>query len=180
MSALPRLAKLTRPRSDGLLARERLFALLDQAAPRPVWWVSGPPGAGKTSLISSYLDARQRGGIWYQVDRGDNDPATFFHYLGTAAAQCIGRRSGPLPLFSDDVASDLSGFSRRFFRALFGVLTPGSVIVLDNYQEVDDRGAMHVVLKGTSNNQMNLRIGQFRCAEFFVCVIEFQSSESMD
>jgi LuxR family transcriptional regulator, maltose regulon positive regulatory protein len=147
MSTLPRLAKLTRPRSDGLLARERLFAVLDQAETRPVWWVSGPPGAGKTSLISSYLDARQRGGIWYQVDRGDNDPATFFHYLGTAAAQCIGRRSGPLPLFSDDVASDISGFSRRFFRALFASLAQGSVIVLDNYQEVDDRSALHGVLK---------------------------------
>jgi LuxR family transcriptional regulator, maltose regulon positive regulatory protein len=147
MSTLPRLAKLTRPRSDGLLARERLFAVLDQAETRPVWWVSGPPGAGKTSLISSYLDARQRGGLWYQVDRGDNDPATFFHYLGTAAGQCIGRRSGLLPLFSDDVASDISGFSRRFFRALFGSLAQGSVIVLDNYQEVDDRSALHGVLK---------------------------------
>jgi ATP/maltotriose-dependent transcriptional regulator MalT len=73
-----RLAKLTPPRSEGLLRRERLFEQLDQARTRPAVWIAAPPGAGKTSLLASYLDARKLPTLWYQLDSGDADPATFF------------------------------------------------------------------------------------------------------
>ena len=53
------LAKLARPITDGLLERPRLFEVLDQACHKPTVWVSAPAGAGKTSLVSSYLENRQ-------------------------------------------------------------------------------------------------------------------------
>src|SRR5882724_10105701 len=80
------LAKLTRPRLHKAMARERLFSVLDEARTyKPAICVVGPPGAGKTTLIASWLDARGIKGIWYQVDPGDADLATFFYYLGEAA-----------------------------------------------------------------------------------------------
>ncbi|HTT38849.1 MAG TPA: hypothetical protein VMH32_14410 [Burkholderiales bacterium] len=45
MPAKPRLAKLTRPKLHNVLARQRLFALLDAGRERAVVWVVGPPGA---------------------------------------------------------------------------------------------------------------------------------------
>ena len=66
------LAKLSRPKLHNVLARERLFALLDQCLLRAVTWICGPPGAGKTALAASYLDAHKRKGIWYQLDAGDH------------------------------------------------------------------------------------------------------------
>jgi len=43
------LAKLTRPRLTDVLLRERLFRRLDDRR-HSVIWISGPPGAGKTTL----------------------------------------------------------------------------------------------------------------------------------
>lgn len=51
----------------------------------PVVWVSGLAGSGKTTLITSYLDSRHVPCLWYSIDRGDGDMATFFYYMGLAA-----------------------------------------------------------------------------------------------
>lgn len=71
------LAKLSRPRLYDALARERLFDRLDELRRHPVVWIAGPLGAGKTTLVASYLEARKHRGIWYQLDAGDSDVSTF-------------------------------------------------------------------------------------------------------
>lgn len=61
----PSLVKITRPVYTGILLRKRLFKLLDHARKRPVVWICGPPGAGKTTLISSYIETRRLSSLWY-------------------------------------------------------------------------------------------------------------------
>ena len=73
MAARAPLAKLTRPKLYEALPRPRLFALLDEAATRPIVWLCAAPGAGKTTLVASYLEARHRRHLWYQYDTGDAD-----------------------------------------------------------------------------------------------------------
>ena len=91
------LAKTTRPTQAGILVRPRLLRRLDLARKKPVTWVWAPPGAGKTTLVASYLAARRTRGLWYKVDEGDADVATFFYYLG----QAVPRRR-PLPLLTPE------------------------------------------------------------------------------
>jgi len=143
----PQLAKLTRPHLARAVARERLFARLDEERQRAhVICVVGPPGAGKTTLVASWLDAAGIKGIWYQVDAGDADLPTFFHYLGQAAVAFTRKRQQPLPALTPEYLHDVPGFARRFFRELFARLPKGSTLVLDNYQEVDAEQAFHQVV----------------------------------
>ena len=143
------LAKLTRPKLFGVVPRDRLFRLLDEERRnRSVVWIAGPPGAGKTALTASYLETRKLPGIWYQVDGGDADPATFFHYLALAGRTAAGRKRLQLPVLTPELASDLSGFTRRFFRALFTGLRTTTTLVLDNYQEVNSESPFHSVIQG--------------------------------
>lgn len=131
----PTLAKLTRPRLHGALPRPRLFALLDEAAAsRPIIWVGGPPGYGKTTLVAGWLQARERRHLWYQIDPGDAVPATFAHYLQLAAEPFV-RRRGPQALFPPQPQQELVSFSRSLFRDLFALLPPDCVVVLDNFHD---------------------------------------------
>ncbi|MFO1320348.1 MAG: hypothetical protein U1F52_12075 [Burkholderiales bacterium] len=143
-SRRPQLAKLTRPRLHSAIARERLFRVIDDARRCPVTWIVGPPGAGKTTVVSTYLDAAGAPTLWYQVDGGDDDPATFFYYLREAALPFRARRK-PLPLLTPEYLGDVPGFARRFFRELFLGLPPGVVVALDNYQDADEAGALHAL-----------------------------------
>ena len=143
----PRLAKLTRPRLARALPRERLFVRLDEArAERRAVFAIGPPGAGKTTVVASWLDARSIRGIWFQVDAGDADLATFFHYLSQAAAAYTRKQQRPLPALTPEYLHDVRGFARRFFRELFARLPKRGVLVLDNYHEVPSNLLFHEVV----------------------------------
>ena len=137
------LAKTTRPSSAATIPRSRLFRWLHHAAKRPITWVWAPPGAGKTILIASYLVARHIANLWYQVDDGDNDIASFFYFLSLAAP----RRRQTLPLLTPEYRQGLSTFTRRFFRELYGRLKTRFVLVLDNYQEVPVDSPLHEVMR---------------------------------
>ena len=131
------LAKINRPRLHSAVPRERLFSLLDASRKHSVIWICGPPGAGKTALVASYLDARGIGGFWYQIDTGDLDISTYFFYLGEAARHLAPEKS-PLPLLTPEYLPDLAGFARRWFRQFFSHLNPPSLLVFDNYQEASE------------------------------------------
>src|SRR5690348_14353537 len=122
-SAPAYLAKLTRPRLTDVFLRGRLFRRLDDTR-RPLIWISGPPGAGKTTLASSYLAAREIPHLWYQLDRGDDDLGTFFHYLGLAVGNAAEQSRKPLPHLTPEYLAGLRVFARRFFEALGSQLEP--------------------------------------------------------
>ena len=141
------LGKTTRPTPAGVLPRDRLFTRLDRARERPVVWITGPPGAGKTTLVASYVERRKLRSLWYQVDDGDADVATFFYYLGLAAAELPKGAKHALPVLTPEYHAGLSTFARRYFQALYQRLTPPFALVFDGYHDVPAQSPLHLVMR---------------------------------
>ncbi|HEX8782972.1 MAG TPA: hypothetical protein VF764_06360, partial [Steroidobacteraceae bacterium] len=140
-----RLAKLTRPATAATYSRTRLFEELDKTDAAPVVWVVGPPGSGKTTLIADYTATRRLPSLWYQVDRGDADIASFFFYLAQAV-QAERRGGKPLPQFESAYAANVEVFARNYFRDLYARFEKPCV-VFDNCQDVDAKDPLYGVLR---------------------------------
>ncbi len=168
------ISKITRPRISDVLERSRLFHLLDLKRKAPITWISGPGGSGKTTLVASYLDARKLPCLWFRLDEGDADIATFFYYMGLAGKKAASRFKKPLPLLTSEYLLGIPTFTRRYFEELFlrlsssrfsssrrlkpaasSALCPtpyGFILVFDNYQEVPEISPFHEMIKhGISN-----------------------------
>ena len=130
------IAKITRPSIQRIVARPRLFAALASAV--PVAWVTAAPGAGKTALAASYCASSKARGLWYRIDGGDSDPATFFHFMRRLAAPAAPSGDARLPGLPPESGVDLAVFARQFFRVFFATLPAASTWVIDNFQEAVD------------------------------------------
>lgn len=142
----PAPAKISHPRTSGIIHRERLFRILDHCRESPITWVAAPAGSGKTTLVASYLAARKLPSIWYRVDEGDGDIATFFYYMGLAANKAAPRKHSTLPLFTPEYLKGFTTFTLRYFERLFSLLRTPYVIVLDNYQHAQGSAPFNEVI----------------------------------
>ncbi|MBW6503797.1 hypothetical protein K0B90_05935 [bacterium] len=148
----PPLAKITRPVTSGCLSRTRLFRRLDRSCSKAsLIWVCGPPGCGKTTLVSTYIESRKTRSLWYLLDGGDDDLASFFYYLGVAGKPEAPRMRRPLPLLVPEYLGGIREFTRLFFENLFARLDPGQALVFDDYQEIPTKSPLHdVIVTGLS------------------------------
>ncbi len=142
-----KLPKFTPPTpSERVYGRTRLFERLDAIRAKRVIWISAPAGSGKTTLIASYLRERGLPALWYHLDSGDGDAASFFSYLGLAApAQSAS--SGPLPLFTAEYVAGITTFARNFFREFFARLQNAPILVFDDYHEVPVESPLHTAFR---------------------------------
>ncbi len=113
------IAKIARPKLSVIVKRDRLFRLLDHARQKPVVWIEAQAGSGKTTLVADWLDSRKLPCLWYQVDEGDADIASFFYYMGMATKNAAPRYKKSLPLMTPEYLQGIPVFTRRYFEELF-------------------------------------------------------------
>jgi len=135
--------KLYVPRSRrGLVPRPRLSERLDRGAASRLVLVSAPAGFGKTTLLTEWLagpatPAGERLAAWVSLDRGDNDPASFWTYVIAAlrtAAPGVGE--GALALLQAPGPQPNETVLTVLLNDL-GAVADDIVLVLDDYHVID-------------------------------------------
>jgi LuxR family transcriptional regulator, maltose regulon positive regulatory protein len=82
--------------------------------------------------------------VWLHLDTDDSDPATFFYFLTEAARGAAGRLR--LPALRPEYHTGLASFARAYFRKLYQGLPRSTVLVLDNYEALQENAQLHALL----------------------------------
>lgn len=141
------IPKIALPNLPNALQRERLLRLIDHNRKQAASWISAPAGFGKTTFVSDYIRQNKMSHLWYQVDEGDADVASFFYFMGLAVKKAYPRARKTLPLFSSEYIYGLPQFTRQYFRTLFERVKPPFLIVLDDYQCIKEDAPLHGVIR---------------------------------
>ena len=139
------LAKISIPRLPAVTPRSRLLERMKQGQDHALVWICGPAGAGKTTLVASFIKANNLPCLWYQLDKGDGDLGSFFQHMSLAAHRMAYRRRKPMTAFGPEYTADCHAFARKYFRELFSRIKHPSVIVLDNYHALPDDTPLHEI-----------------------------------
>src|SRR5262245_14160685 len=141
-----RVPALPRP----LVRRERLETLLDDAARRHITLVSGRPGAGKTTLVATWLNATDQPAAWVDLTVRHNEPGKLARAVVSAlAAVSAVPESPPRRRRPDATLLD---------RAL-DTLAPGSwVLVLDDVHELRSPEALGALRHLLDRSPANLAL----------------------
>ncbi len=129
------MGKFSSPRLPRVLARERLFRLIDDGLQGTAVWIAGCAGAGKTTLVGSYLESRRRPVFWYRVEVSDRDVAGCCRLLRQATAGTSSPAASSIVPLDALAGSDLKAFFRHYFADLYGRLSGPVTLVFDNAQE---------------------------------------------
>jgi LuxR family maltose regulon positive regulatory protein len=132
------------PRADRV-HRQRLFERLDAGRRTALSLVSAPAGFGKSTLISDWLQQRERPAAWLSLDSTDSDLRRFLSYLVAALERPLpGVGRGLAPLL---VASRLPDDPETLLAPLLNELCEcsGCILVLDDYHVIE-AGEVHGAL----------------------------------
>ena len=130
-------------RRDGLVPRSRLSERLDRGAAARLMLVSAPAGFGKTTLLAEWLaqapaaTADGPSAAWLSLDRGDNDPTSFWTYLISALRTVApGVGANELALLAEPKPPPIHLVLTTLLNDL-GATGSDIVLVLDDYHLID-------------------------------------------
>lgn len=124
--------KLQIPYIPTVFIRKRLFSFLDKHSLSTMISVTGDPGYGKTTLISSYIRGKNSPAIWYQLDDSDQIPHHFLSYLKTAVFRKKSNDHSCPIVLEEEIEYE--------FQELLSILSNWSdplFIVFDNYHLIE-------------------------------------------
>jgi LuxR family maltose regulon positive regulatory protein len=149
------LSKITPPaRKEWVIRRPRIE---ERIAASPLTVVTGPPGAGKTTAVASWLAVTEDPVAWVTLDRYDSRPDVFWSTV-VAALRCAGvefRRA--LPASGRTGRADHHAFLLRLAVELVSQ-DPPVTLVLDDLHRIAERGLDDDLQYLMQNTRPGLRV----------------------
>lgn len=133
--------KLRVPKIQGTIHREQLLPILSDIGGKKIAVVVAGAGYGKTTLVSQSSELSGLPTVWYSLDDTDIDISVFMTYLITGIRQHYENFGQQLltrmgTLFSSDL--NQKNFLISFLEEMENIISEDLVIVLDDYQHVQD------------------------------------------
>ena len=144
VSVIPKISRP--PIANGYYCTE-LHDLLDELHSKQLIVISGPSGIGKSTLVATYIESRNIPTIWCQVDKGENNPENFFYCFDIALHKASPNKNFTLPHLKRKDSNRIAEFTKEYFQEFYRHLEIPFLIVLDNYQEIEDDSSLHEVIK---------------------------------
>src|SRR4030095_9522967 len=85
------------PSRPGSVCRSGLLERLRASPDAPVVSVVGPPGYGKSALLSQWAEDTPRRVAWVSIEEEDNDPAVLLAYIAAALDRVQPLRADVIP-----------------------------------------------------------------------------------
>src|SRR5215831_10337897 len=145
--------KLLPPRlGRRVLARPRLVERIRGFLDQPATIVCADAGCGKTTLVTEFVRSSGLPFVWYQIDPTDVDLAVFFGYL-VYGIHSIHPEFGEV-IFrfiseTEDLASKTEQLADLFVNEVSEHIEQKTIIVLDDYHQVDSSEAIAAVIDRT-------------------------------
>jgi transcriptional regulator with XRE-family HTH domain len=127
--------------SHALIPRPRLTAQLSASLQHKLTLTSAPPGFGKTTLLSAWVQSLPSGNphvAWVSLDEGDNDPLRFWEYGLTVLDNC---KPGLCTILLTFLHTEQSLPVHYLLTALINTLvkqTEQFLLVLDDYHVISE------------------------------------------
>jgi len=120
-----------------LVQRTHLIDRLNKGINHKLTLISAPAGFGKTTLLSKWISQSKLRAAWLSLDKGDNDPVHFIHYL-IAALQSFDKNLGKtaLSMLQSPQQPPIESVLTNLIREITDI--PNDfVLVLDDYHSID-------------------------------------------
>jgi LuxR family maltose regulon positive regulatory protein len=125
-----------------LVPRPRLRECLDRGTEASLTLVCAPAGFGKTTLLAAWVTATRsdgRSAAWLSLDRGDNQPTSFWTYVIAALQTTVpGVGTEPLALLQSPQPPAIDVVLATLLNEL-NAIPHDVVVVLDDYHVIDAR-----------------------------------------
>ena len=135
---------IPQPRPD-LVQRTNLIERLNKGINHKLTLISAPPGFGKTTLLSEWISQSEIPVAWISLDKGDNDPVHFIHYL-IAALQSFDKNIGKtaLSMLQSPQLPLIESIMTNLIKEITDI-PYDCALVLDDYHSVDTEKTHKIV-----------------------------------
>jgi len=112
--------------------RERAFKGIDAFYEYPLIWIDGQAGAGKSSLLSSYLEFNGFDNIWYNISEADNNLLDFIYKFSSSLKSYLSDTSHSLEMLALPFQPDIQDLFTSILNEIDSSITSPFYIVFDD------------------------------------------------